>query len=206
MNMNKDQIRAIQNVFDQASNWVEDWKRERISEDAQRIADCEEDLQQEEALLGFIQRATRIEEAARNLLTLWGRTNDRRDFDLGPLRRALSTEADHTISNFIRAYKNQLVTSYTWACDEVRRDKFIQSVARTLAGMNTWNHDGSCVVNAWLDIGKTGKPSLKKLRELTDLCPICGEKITLKGVTTNDLLIGSCGDSFWLHRLMENKD
>lgn len=29
------------------------------------------------------------------------------------------------------------------------------------------------------------------------LCPVCGQKITLDGKTSDGRVIGSCGDAFW---------
>lgn len=37
----------------------------------------------------------------------------------------------------------------------------------------------------------------------SDLCPVCGEHITLNGSTTDGRLIGSCGDAFTRERWEE---
>ncbi len=37
----------------------------------------------------------------------------------------------------------------------------------------------------------------------SDLCPVCGEHVTLTGETTDGRLIGSCGDAFTRERWEE---
>jgi hypothetical protein len=71
-----------------------------------------------------------------------------------------------TKNRFLSAYKETLISSYDWAKDPEKLSKFMDSVASTLDGMNTWNANGEAIQAAWKQIGMTGKANLKKLRSL----------------------------------------
>lgn len=71
-----------------------------------------------------------------------------------------------TKEQFIEAYTRHLVARYTWAADQKKLVRFIQSVRATLDGGNTWDHHGDAVTAAWRDLGGKGAPTLKALRAL----------------------------------------
>ena len=72
-----------------------------------------------------------------------------------------------TKTSFLIEYKKELTSSYSWAQDEAKLTRFLESCAQTINGPNnTWNHDGDCVTRAWKAIGGKGKPTLKALRAL----------------------------------------
>ena len=69
--------------------------------------------------------------------------------------------------SFLTEYKKELVSTFVWAQDEAKLDRFMASCAQTINGpSNTWNHDGECVKRAWKAIGGKGRPTLKALRAL----------------------------------------
>ena len=68
---------------------------------------------------------------------------------------------------FLSAYRNALLARYSWTADAAKLDRFMESVTVTLAGGDTWNHDGEAVTEAWKWIGGRGKPTLKALRALS---------------------------------------
>lgn len=67
---------------------------------------------------------------------------------------------------FLATYRAELLARYDWAATPERLERFMTSVAGTLAGANTWNHDGEAVTAAWRAIGGKGKPSKKALQSL----------------------------------------
>lgn len=74
-----------------------------------------------------------------------------------------------TRENFLRAYEFNLKKVYKWAKEDPEKlKKFMESVEHTLSvpASNSWTHVGACVTTSWHDIGLTGNPSLKALREL----------------------------------------
>lgn len=71
-----------------------------------------------------------------------------------------------TQAAFIAAYQSELTARYPWAADPEKLARFLGSVAGTLNGGATWNHDEEAVTAAWRAIGGKGKPTLKALRAL----------------------------------------
>jgi len=71
-----------------------------------------------------------------------------------------------TQANFLAQYRAELVSRYDWANSPERLERFLSSVAITLNGGNTWNHDGEAVTAAWKAIGGKGKPSKIALQSL----------------------------------------
>ena len=71
-----------------------------------------------------------------------------------------------TKNDFIAAYRAELLANYQWATDTAKLDRFMTVVADTLAGANTWNHNGIAVTAAWRTIGGKGTPTKKALRAL----------------------------------------
>ena len=75
-----------------------------------------------------------------------------------------------TRQDFLREYRQALLRDYCdgWAALPGRLDRFMQSVADTLAGGNSWLAEGDSLRAAWLMLGGTGRPTLKALRALPE--------------------------------------
>lgn len=73
-----------------------------------------------------------------------------------------------TKSEFLNAYRAELLARYPWAQDAAKLARFLSSCGNTLSfNIKTWNHEGDAVTAAWKAIGGKGKPTLKALRALT---------------------------------------
>jgi hypothetical protein len=72
-----------------------------------------------------------------------------------------------TKENFLAAYRAELVSSYAWAADTAKLDRYMVSVTNTINGPEkSWIAEGAAVCVAWQKIGGNGQPTLKKLRAL----------------------------------------
>ena len=75
-----------------------------------------------------------------------------------------------TKTEFLRAYRDELITRYEWArADPAKLQRFMEAVARTIVlgrGPALWNPDGAAAHAAWTKIGMTNKFSLVRLRHL----------------------------------------
>lgn len=68
---------------------------------------------------------------------------------------------------FVDAFRRNLATCYAWAADADRLARFMAAVEETIGtSRSLWTVDGACAQQAWIDIGGTGKVTLKKLRAL----------------------------------------
>ncbi len=73
-----------------------------------------------------------------------------------------------TREQFLRAYRAALIDRFAWAQDEAKLDRYMNSVEQTIgpSTFNTWHCDGETLTSVWREIGFTGKPTLKALRQL----------------------------------------
>lgn len=73
-----------------------------------------------------------------------------------------------TKAAFLAAYREKIVSTYTWGSDPKRLESFMTEVVRTITPGQTgvWSHEGPTTTFAWQSIGGKGKPTLKALREL----------------------------------------
>jgi hypothetical protein len=77
---------------------------------------------------------------------------------------------------FLAEYRRVLVrTGEPWCLEEARINKFMNSVATTVRGGNTWNHNSLSARKAWRNIGGKGSYSLKALRALPEAVEVTGE-------------------------------
>lgn len=74
-----------------------------------------------------------------------------------------------TKQQFLSEYRAALPAAYPWAADAAKLDRFMDSVARTLAGEASWNHDSDVARTIWRAAGNTSKSfTLKALRALPE--------------------------------------
>jgi hypothetical protein len=71
-----------------------------------------------------------------------------------------------TKTEFLTEYRARLVAGYPWAQDTAKLDRFMQSVANTINGAYTWNHDSAAATAIYRENGGKGKVTLKWLRAL----------------------------------------
>lgn len=73
-----------------------------------------------------------------------------------------------TKDTFLIEYRAVLLSTFGWANDRDKLNRFMESVAITLnvGGPQTWDHHGEAVARAWRNIGAKGKPTLKAMRAL----------------------------------------
>ena len=57
----------------------------------------------------------------------------------------------------------------------------------------------------WIKMTAT-EDELQKSIGSKGLCPVCGEKVEIIGLTTNDRLIGTCRDAFTFEKWNEDPD
>lgn len=72
-------------------------------------------------------------------------------------------------SAFMDAYRQELLARYQWARnDDAKLDRFMKSVANTLAGDNTWSRDGEAYHAALKTCNLPKRITLKALQALPD--------------------------------------
>lgn len=75
-----------------------------------------------------------------------------------------------TKEKFLSTYETEIKARYSWAADEERLRKFMQTARNTIMGINgrtsLWSAEGEAVTAAWKAIGGKGKPSLVHIRKL----------------------------------------
>lgn len=71
-----------------------------------------------------------------------------------------------TRANFLREYEKNLKSTYAWAADAAKLERFMASCKNTVEGGVGWSHEGPAITAAWRAVGGKGKPTLKALRAL----------------------------------------
>ena len=73
-----------------------------------------------------------------------------------------------TKSEFLEAYRAEVIATYPWArVNTEKLENFMHAARATIEGPNTmWAWDGAAVHRVWKQLGMTGKLTLKSLRAL----------------------------------------